>query len=258
MDLIQLIVLSCVLILSLLILNAFLNSICGLGTAGEYGKILEGSLTIAILYLFIIELFGSGLELKGIPFVDILDSYKSLTEIFKNEFGVFVVECAELISLTFMISLISYVIPRSWGGAGFTGEIIRSIVVALLGLIANNYFLTLAQKTIFFSWAIIALQCFFSGTSLLLTPAMLLGKLLKLNPESGVVAFLVKKLPQTKIGKSISVATTNSLVLIFIIMIFESQFGSSISILQKVPVAISLFAPIVIMLIGIRLMIKSL
>lgn len=253
----QLMILSSILIVSLLLFNSFLSCVCGLDSTGEYKNVLEGSLTIGILYLLIIGLFGSSMELKGIPFVDKLDSYGSLTELFHSSINVFVLECAELISLTFIISLISNLIPNSFGGSSFTGKVIRSIIVALVGLIANNYFLALAQKTIFFSWAIIALQCFFSGVSLFLTPTILLGRLLHLDPESNIISFLVKNLPQTKIGKSISTATTNSIILLFVIMIFESQFGGLSSWLNQLPSFISLFAPIVFMLIGIRLMIKS-
>ncbi len=254
---IQVIILSCILVLVLLILNAFVNSICGFDSSGEYGKVLEGSLTIAVLYLVIIGLFGSSLSLQGIPFVDKLDNYKSLTEMFKNALGVFVIECAELISLTFVISFVSNVVPGSLGGSGYTGKIIRSIVVALVGIIVNNYFISLVKETVFFSWAVAALQCFLAGTSLVLTPAMLIGSLLKMDPDSGVVSFLIKQLPQTKVGKSLSTATTNSLLLVFVIMIFESQFGSLTDLLRQVPAVISLFAPVVIMIIGIRLMIKS-
>lgn len=113
------------------------------------------------------------------------------------------------------------------------------------------------KKTVFFSWVLTALQCFLSGTALAMTPAMLIGNLLQLDPQNGVVSFLVKKLPQTKIGKAMSTAATNSIILIFVIMIFESQFGSVGDLMSQVPVLISLFAPLLIMIIGIRLMIKS-
>lgn len=265
---IQIIILSGSLVILLLILNSFLNSVCGLDSSGDYGKVLEGTLTILILYLIIIALFGqqSGtdgipfgylLRPDGIPFVEQLDSYSSLTFMFKERTSIFIVECAKLISLTFVISLISNFVPGSFGGSGITGKIIRSIVLALAGVIANNYFLGIMEKTFFFSWALTALQCFLSGTALVMTPAMLIGNLLQLDPKGDIVSFLVKKLPQTKIGKSMSTAATNSMVLVFSIMIFESQYGSISDVMSKIPMLITLFAPLFIMLIGIRLMIKS-
>lgn len=257
MNLIQIIILSGVLVILLMIFNAFLNHICGYDSSGEYGKVLEGTLTIAILYLVIIALFGNNLMPDGIPFVDKMDNYLSLTDMFRNSLSVFVMECAELISLTFIISLVSSFIPSTFGGSGITGKTIRSIVLVLVGVVANNYFLSLMEKTIFFSWAITALQCFLSGTALVMTPAMLIGNLLKLNPDSEIISFLIKKLPQTKIGKAMSTAASNSIVLVFVIMIFESQYGSMTALVNQVPALISLFAPIIIMIMGIRLMIKS-
>lgn len=254
---IQVIILSGGLVVLLLILNSFLNSVCGLDSSGNHGKVLEGTLTITILYLVIITLFGNQLMPDGIPFVDQLDDYSSLTFMFRVSPSIFILECAELISLTFVISLISSFIPSGFGGAGITGKIIRSIVLVLVGVIANNYFLAIMKKSVFFSWALTALQCFLSGTALAMTPAMLIGNLLQLDPQSSVVSILVKKLPQTKIGKAMSTAATNSIVLVFVIMIFESQYGSIGDFMSQVPALISLFAPLFIMLIGIRLMIKS-
>lgn len=254
---IQVLILSGVLVILLLLLNSFLNAVCGVDTSGNYGKVFEGTLTIAILYFAIITLFGSQLMPDGIPFVDELDKYPSFTFMFRNKPAVFILECAELISLTFVISLISDFIPSGFGGSGTTGKVIRSIVFVLVGIIANNYFLSVMKQTIFFSWALVALQCFLSGTALVMTPAMLIGNLLQMDTKSELVSFLVKKLPQTKIGKAMSTSVTNSIVLVFVIMIFESQYGSIRSFMNQIPALISLFAPSIIIIIGMRLMIKA-
>lgn len=92
---------------------------------------------------------------------------------------------------------------------------------------------------------------------MVLTPAIIIGKILQLDPKSEVVSFLVKKLPQTKVGKSMSAATSNAILFVLVILIFESQFGNISDFISQVPMLISLVAPIFIMLIGIRLMIKS-
>lgn len=243
--------------LTLLILNSFLNSVCGFDSSGDHGKVLEGTLTIVILYLIIIASFGNQLMPDGIPFIDQLDDYLSITFMFRDRPGIFILECAELISLTFVISLISSFIPSGFGGSGIAGKVIRSIVLVLIGVIVNNYIVFAIKKTVFFSWALVALQCFFSGAALAVTPAMLIGNLLQLDPKSEVVLFLVKKLPQTKVGKAMSAAVSNSLVLVFAIMIFESQCGGMGAFLSQVPTLISLFAPLIFMIIGIRLMVKS-
>lgn len=254
---IQVIAMSVILVILLIFLNSFLNYICGIDSSGNHGKVLEGTLTIGILYFVIISLFGNQLMPDGVPFVDQLDRYSSLLVMFKDRPTVFVFECAELISLTFVISLISSYIPSNFGGNGITGTVVRGIVLVLIGIVANNYFLSLVKKTALFSWALTALQCFFSGTALALTPAVIIGKLLQLNPESEVVSFLIKKLPQTKVGKAMSTAASNAILLVFVIMIFESQFGSIGNFVSQVPILLSLFAPLFIMLMGIRLIIKS-
>ncbi len=158
---IQVIVLSVILVILLLILNSFLNYICGVDSSGNHGKVLEGTLTIVILYFVIISLFGNQIISDGIPFVDQLDYYSSLTFMFRERPTVFAFECAELISLTFVISLISSYIPSSFGGNGITGTVVRGIVLVLIGVVANNYFIALVKKTTLFSWALTALQCFF-------------------------------------------------------------------------------------------------
>lgn len=254
---VQAIILSGILVITLLILNSFLDSICGFDSSGNHGKVLEATLTIAILYLFIIGLFGNQLMPDGIPFVDQLSNYPSLTLMFQNKPSIFVLECVELISLTFVISLITSFIPSSFGGSGITGKILRSIVLVLVGVIANNYFLAAMKQTVFFSWAVVALQCFLSGTALAITPAAVIGSLLHLHPKNQIVSFLVEKLPQTKIGKSLSTAATNSIMLVFVIMIFESQYGSIGNLVSQAPALISLFAPLVGMILGMRLMVKS-
>lgn len=190
---IQIIGLSAGLVLTLLVLNSFLNHICGFGSSGEYGNVLEGTLTVVILYVVIIGLLGKGLMPDGIPFVDKMDGYISLTEMFKNDLPIFVTECSKLISLTFIISLISNFIPNVFGGSGITGKILRSFALVLIGVIANNYILSFLEKTFLFSWAITALQCFLSGTALLITPAMIIGSLLNLSPDSTIVSFIIKK-----------------------------------------------------------------
>lgn len=248
---------SVILVILLILLNSFLNYICGMDSSGNHGEVLEGTLTIVILYFVIISLFGNQLISVGIPFVDQLDHNSSFIFMFKDSPTVFVFECAQLISLTFVISLISSYIPSNFGGNGITGTVVRGIVLVLIGIVTNNYLLSLVKKTALFSWALTALQCFFSGTALILTPAAIIGKMLQLNPESEVVSFLIIKLPQTKAWKAMLTAASNAILLVFVIMIFESQFGNIGDFVSQVPVLFSLFAPLLIMLMGIRLMIKS-
>ncbi len=54
-----------------------------------------------------------------------------------------------------------------------------------------------------------------------------------------------------------STATTNSLLFLSVVMIFESQYGSIASLIQLLPALIKLLGPFVIILAGIRALIKS-
>lgn len=254
---IQVIIYAVTLLLILLLLNSFLNHICGFDSSGNYSKVIEGTLTIVFLYLLIIALSGQSIMLNGIPFADKLDQYCSILNMYKEDFSVFLLECVELISLTFIISFVSNLIPSTFGGTGFTGKIIKNIIVILLGLLVNNYLIGAMKETTILSLVVMALQCFLSGAAISVTPAMLIGKCLKMHQDSSVVTFLVEKLPQTKIGRALSTSATNSLILVFSIMLFESQFGSTSLLVNQFTDIILMFSPLVIMLIGIRLIIKS-
>ena len=91
----------------------------------------------------------------------------------------------------------------------------------------------------------------------MVVPAQIVGRLAGISPESGFVSFLVDKLPETKLGKALSSAATNSLIMVFVIMVFESQFGPLSSMLAAAPTVIYTIGIILIMLIGYRIIIKS-
>lgn len=247
--------LSLSLVLALFLINSFLSKVGG-GEAG-FENVMEGTLAIVFLYLVVISLAGRDNMVVGLPFIDRLSGNMSLTDFGRLEPGLFILECAELISLTFLISYLSQLVPSSFGGSGFTGKTIRNVVLVLLGVAVNHYFLTLMEQTPVYAWAITALQCFIAGTALTVTPAMFIGGLLHMSPQSKPVAFLVEKLPQTKAGKALSTAASNSLVLVFTMMAFESMFGGIASAADRLPAIISLFAPFVLIVLGIRLALRS-
>lgn len=254
---IQAIVLGAEMIIALIFINSLVEKTCGFDSSGEHKKVIEGTMIISLLYLIIIALFGENLKAEGIPFVDKIDNYSGFTDMYRENLLDFGVECAELISLTFVISLISNLVPTSIGDSGFAGKIVKSIILVLIGIIVNNYFLIIMKQTVFFSWTVTALQCFFSGTALIITPAMMIGSLLNMKPESKLVSFLIEKLPKTKIGQAISTATSNSLIFIVTLILFEKQFGSITSLMSQTPALIALFAPTIITIIGIKIMVKA-
>lgn len=253
----QALALSGALILALLVLNSFLNYVCGYRTAAEHGKVMEGTITVVLLYLAFLMLFGGRVELCGIPFVDKLDAYGGLRDMFRNAPQVFVSECAELIALTFVMSYVSRLLPSGAGGSGFTGAVIGRMILVLAGLAANHFLMEAVEGTPLFRWGVTALECFLAGTALAVTPAMVIGAILDLDPQNGFVAFLVKKLPESGVGKALSTAFTNSLVFLFAVMALESQYGSVVTLMRQAPAVIAALAPCVLMLVGIGLMVRS-
>lgn len=257
----QIIISGGCMILVLLLLNAIINSICGFSASGESGKVLEGALIVIILYFTFLTLYGGNLDValsrQGIPFLDKLEHYANLQDMFRNGTLDFLMECVELISLLFVMNLISTVIPGNIGGSGWTGIVIGKMILVIGGIIANGIFLDYVGKTPVFRWAVMVLQCFLSGTAVVVTPAMILGKLLKLDPENAIIAFLIKELPKTKIGQALSESVTNALVLVFGLMILESQFGSLKGMIHLIPLLISTGAVIFLYLAGIRILIKA-
>lgn len=113
------------------------------------------------------------------------------------------------------------------------------------------------QGTPVFEWALTALQCFLSGAALLITPAMVIGRMIGVSSDSGIVSFLVEKLPETGVGKALSSAATNSLLLVFVIMMCESQFGPLASYISLAPTLVNLLAPLILMLGAYRILFKT-
>ena len=197
------------------------------------------------------------MPVRGIPFADQMDAYAGLREMFSQAPQVFAAECAELICLTFVMAYLSRLLPAGQGGSGLTGAVIGRMILILAGVIVNSLFMQAIAGTPLFRLAIIALQCFLSGAALLVTPAMIIGRILHLDPKNGFVAFLVKKLPGTGVGKALTTAVTNALIFVFAIMALERQYGSINQLVRQVPTLIAAFAPAVLMLCGIGIMIKA-
>lgn len=248
---------SIVMVVAVVAINAIIGRALGVDSAEGSSKVFEAVLIIFILYLVLVSLFGSNLEAAGVPFLHELERYSGLSEFFSQDPGGFVIECAKLISLVFVINLVSQLVPSSLGGEGLGGQALRSFVLVLAGLFVNHYVLVAVQGTPAFEWALTALQCFLSGAALLITPAMVIGRMIGVSPDSGIVSFLVEKLPETGVGKALSSAATNSLLLVFVIMMCESQFGPLASYISLTPTLVNLLAPLILMFGAYRILFKT-
>lgn len=250
---------TCVILLFVLLLfNGVIDAATGAGKVNFYG-VIEGTITVVFLYWVIISCYGMGsVNYNGIPFMDKLETYGSISNMFHEGMPDFLLECTELISMTFLMALISRLVPAGFGGTGITRSLIRSVVIVLAGILFNQAVLSVAEKNEIFGWAVTALRCFLTGGALLITPAVLIGSLLHLNSNSAVVLYLLEQLPQTAIGRAFSTAVTNSLVLVFSIMLVESQFGSLLSIVSGASQLIALGGVFVLIALGIKLITRTL
>ena len=197
------------------------------GEVNKCDRIISSFITIIILYSVIMGIMSSGAEngfiSDGIPFVSIMDKDTTLTSIMNEHLGVFVAETAELISLFFLISFIEKFLPKS--NYNISLMITSSLILVLVGIIINCFVVSFVCESQIYRWALTALQCVVSGVVLVITPAMLIGQLLGLNPNNTALAYAIDQLPHTAIGQAFTSALSRTAVLILGIMIFESQYG---------------------------------
>lgn len=222
-------------------------------------RIISDFITILILYFVIMSIMGSGTEngfvSDGIPFVSCMNQNTTLISIFHNDLGLFVKETAELISLIFLISYIEKVIPVS--NVTVSIMITSRIILVLVGIIVNCLVMSFASKNEIFQWALTILQCVLSGTAIVVTPAMFIGKLLGVDSKNPALSYALKKLPDTALGKAFSAALSRTAVLLLGLMILESQVGPLSGLLTVGIELLGAIAPIIIMCIGISIIIKS-
>lgn len=244
-------------VLVLVVFDGAMSYVTGEVNKGD--RIISGFITILILYAIIMGIMGSGTSngfiSDGIPFVSCMDKSTTLISIFHDNLGLFVKEIAELISLLFLISFIEKVIPTS--DINISMMIISRAILVMVGVIVNCFMMSLVYENEIFKWALTTLQCVLSGVVIVVTPAMLIGRLLGINPNNTALAFAIEQLPDTAVGQAFTAALSRSAVLILGLMILESQTGPLSGMLNLGIQLVNAIAPIVISCIGISIMLKT-
>lgn len=244
-----------VMVLALVFLNALFFKMAG---SDDYGfdKVIEGLIAVMILYLVIIACFGDFINIKGLPFVDQLENFAGIHDIYANDKTLFFTECAELVCLLFVISLISQYIPKT-GGNGLDGKIIVGILTLGCGVILNNYLVTWSKSNSTWEILLKAVQCAIAGTAVLNIPVSLVAHFMGTSSEDSFASFIANHLSKTKVSKALTASVTNAAVLTGGLMVLENQMGSLNGLLASAPALLELGGTIVLMIVGIRLMIKS-
>ncbi len=244
-------------VLILVVFDGAMSYVTGEINRGD--RIISGFITILILYAVIMGIMGSGTDngfiSDGIPFVSSMNRDTTLTSIFHDNLGLFVKETAELISLLFLISFIEKVIPTS--DVNISMMIVSRVILVLVGVLANCIIMSFVYENEIFKWALIILQCTLSGAVIVVTPTMLIGRLLGVNPSNTALAFAIEQLPDTVVGQAFTAALSRSAVLLLGLMILESQAGPLSGMLSLGIQLVNAIAPIVISCIGISIMLKT-
>lgn len=229
------------------------------GESNRGNRIISSFITILILYAVIMSIICSGTDngliCDGIPFVSILDKNTTLTSIMHNDLWTFVKETAELISLFFLISFIEKIFPSD--NSNISLMITSRLILVLVGIIANGFIVSLVYENPIYQWALTILQCLLSGVAIVTTPAMVIGQLLRLDPENIVIAYALEQLPKTAVGQAFSSAVSRSAVLMIGLFIYESQYGPLSGMFDFGIQLVYAFGPVVIACIGISILLKS-
>lgn len=246
-----------IMVLCLVVFDGAMAYVTGEVNKGD--RIISSFITIIILYAVIMGIMSSGTEngfiSDGIPFVSIMDKDTTLTSIMHEHLGVFVAETAELISLFFLISFIEKFLPKS--NSNISLMITSRLILVLVGVLVNCFVVSFVYESQIYKWALTTLQCVLSGVAIVVTPTMLIGQLLGMNPSNTALAYAIDQLPHTAVGQAFTSAVSRTTVLMLGLMIFESQCGPLSGMLNFGIQLVYAIAPIIIACIGISIMLKS-
>ena len=244
-------------VLSLVVIDGVLAYVTGEDNRGN--RILSGFFTILILYFVILAIMGTGSESgfvsDGIPFVAFMDKDTTLLSIMHNNFSLFITETAELITLLFLISFIEKILPTSSSNISFM--IISRTILVLVGILANCFLISFIYAFPTYRMILTIIQCILSGAALILTPIMMVGKVLGISSNITPLSFIIDELADTAVGRALVSAVTRTAILMIGLMFYESHFGPISGILNFGIQIVYMIGPIVIMCIGISIMVKS-
>ncbi len=239
----------------------------GLATiAGEQdkgGTIISNCMTALFLYILVIAMFGvkgngvfsGGILQSGVPLIGDIDTYGSVGALVSNQPSKFALDFVELVTLTVIINWISQFFGSE---GGFAGMVVKKIIVVLVGTLLYGMFMEFVRENIFMKWAVYAVECLITGGAILITPAMLLSALTRQSQDSFAVRYAISQFPNTRIGRAVSSAITSSVMLIVVIVVLESQYGSIKNIFSGLIGSMGGIGTIVVMIMGIYFIISAL
>lgn len=222
-------------------------------------SLVNGCITVVFLYLLIVSMYttnyNAGAFHEGIPFLNEIERYGSLTAVFRENKLLFSFQMAELVVLVFAIKLISKIMTLNVG-KGVSGLLISRLILVMTGILLNGFLMQAVKDHEVYKWGVHCLYCIISGGSVIITPFMIVGRIMGLDSDNKLVAYIVNELPKTELGKAMSTSVSSSVIFLFYVAALEKQYGTVKQMLRGGIVLLNTAAPLIIMVLGIGMLIK--
>lgn len=256
-------------VLSILFLLAALMIIVGfLGRVGTDGisdvsENVAAALGLLVTYAFLILSLGSFSELAtffegicgGIPFLDEIADYGSLQKVITENPLSAAVAFMDSVILSATIDII-LMLPLTQGSATgkFMVKVFTGIVVAIASLLLLNYVI---KKTSVYQWIVSAIGSIIALLSVGTIP-MLIVSLFKKNSTAGVgLIGTLLLFSKSKIAGVLRASFLEAVVYVCGIWMLEKHFGTIANGLSQLSTVLVAFGPVVVMIIGLVLILKS-
>lgn len=241
-----------------------------LGRAGteafpEVSANLASSLALLVVYAFIFLSFSSFSELftvfegicGGIPYLDKIADYGSLRGLFEMDPFSAAISFLDSVILSATISALD-LLPLTQGSAAGKGNIMvglfTRVVLALISLCLLNFVI---KETAAYHWVVSLTGLLISAVSLGTLPLTLVPLLRRYRPSGLELSSVVLLLSRSRLVGILRDAFFKAIVYVFGLYLLEEKFGSVADSLSFFSVLAVAFGPLLVILIGIVLLLKS-
>lgn len=222
----------------------------------DIGADAASALALIVVYGIVIASVSNGLEFVqaicgGIPFIDAIADFGSIKNVFMKKTDLFVIEFCNVVVLSAIIDIIKKFFAVSALRRGSMQRIFTSIISALIGLAVFNFSVKVSDT---YSNIVTSIGAVVSGFSLFSATWMIFNRKAIVATGFTVVAIFADN-PISNFFRESLMKAVGYVLLILIIETFFGNFSSGLDVVINIAIA---FAPVLIMLMGIAVMIKSL
>lgn len=246
----------------ILFLALLFAAICSItGETSKSSNLMSNCSIAIILFTVVVVMFNFSGEGKGIfsytiPMIHGVEMHGSILKYIHNDLGAFSFDFVQLVILVFLISVFNNIFNVS--ANSLLSQIICKFITFFGSLLIYGYFMEFAGENEIIRWCVYIVECLLGGTMIVYTPAMLVANLLGIEPDNKLINYILKELPNTKIGNAISASVTMSINLLIFLAILENQCGTLSNLMSGILDVVIAFGPAVIIIIGIYCVISSL